>query len=66
FGVQMLAAAMTGLAEAIYGPRDPPPIVIDASGDPPDDDPMALDLDPDHPGRSTVVVRAWLLPPRRR
>lgn len=60
-GGQMLAAAMTGMAEAIYGPREPPAIVVEASGGPPDDDALELHLDPDHPEESVVVVRPWLL-----
>jgi hypothetical protein len=68
-GGQLLAAAMTGLAEAIYGPREEPAIVVDASGDPPGDGPVELGLDEDHPERSVVVIRPWLLrrtDPRRR
>lgn len=68
-GGQLLAAAMTGLAEAIYGPREKPAIVVDASGDPPGDGAVELGLDEDHPERSVVVIRPWLLrrtgPPRR-
>lgn len=60
-GTQMVAAAMVGLAEAIYGPRDKPAIVIDASGDPPGDGGLELSLDPDHPEQSVVVIRPWLL-----
>jgi len=60
-GGQMLAAAMTGMAEAMYGPKEPPAIVIEASGGPPDDDALELHLHPDHPEESVVVVRPWLL-----
>ncbi|MFP5375792.1 MAG: hypothetical protein ACLGIO_03285 [Acidimicrobiia bacterium] len=68
-GGQLLGAAMNGLAEAIHGPREEPAIVVDASGDPPGDGPVELGLDEDHPERSVVVIRPWLLRrtgPRRR
>ncbi len=60
---QMMTAAMTGLAEAIYGPREKPAIVVDASGDPPGDDGLELHLDLDHPEHSVVVVRPERLRP---
>lgn len=59
-GAKMLAASMRGLQEAIYGPKDEPAIVVQASGDPPDDG-LDVRLDPDHPEQSVVVVRPWLL-----
>ncbi|HET7489861.1 MAG TPA: hypothetical protein VFJ85_18180 [Acidimicrobiales bacterium] len=59
-GARMLAASMRGLAEAIYGPKDEPAIVIEASGEPPPDG-LDVTLDPDHPEQSVVVVRPWLL-----
>lgn len=60
-GGKMLAASMRGLQEAIYGPKDEPAIVIEASGDPPGDEGLDVRLDPDHPDQSVVVVRPWLL-----
>ena len=60
-GARMLAASMRGLQEAIYGPQDEPAVVIEASGDPPDDEGLDVRLDPDHPDQSVVVVRPWLL-----
>jgi hypothetical protein len=52
-----LGAAMLGLHEVIYGPRqDEIVIVVDAGGDPPGDGPE-VHLDPDHPERSEVIVR---------
>lgn len=60
-GTQLVAAAMIGLAEALHGPREKPAIVIDASGDKPNDDGLDLQLDPEHPEQSVVVVRPWLL-----
>ncbi|HXW31854.1 MAG TPA: hypothetical protein VEJ21_02090 [Acidimicrobiales bacterium] len=61
----VLGAAMLGLRDAIYGrPDEDVVIVADAPGDPPDDDAPIVRLDPEHPERSEVVVRA--LPSRRR
>ena len=59
-GAAMLGAAMVGLDEAINGPRDEPAIteVGNSSGN--DDDPVALDLDPEDPAQSIAVVRPWL------
>ena len=59
-GAAMLGAAMVGLDEAINGPRDEPAIteVGNSSGN--DDDPVALDLDPEDPSQSIAVVRPWL------
>lgn len=61
----VLGAAMLGLRDAIYGPPDDEVVVVvDASGDPSDDDQPEVRLDPDHPERSEVVVRRQR--PRRR
>lgn len=60
-GGELLGAAMTGMAEAIYGPREPPAIVEQAAGGPPDDDALDLELDFEHPEHSVVVIRPWLL-----
>lgn len=61
FGTQMVAASMVGLAEALYGPREQPAIILEASGGPPGDRGLDVHLDPDHPDQSVVVVRPWLL-----
>jgi hypothetical protein len=56
---RMLGAAMTGVEEAIYGPKEERPGVYqDANGDPPDDQPFKILLDPEHPERSMVIVRS--------
>lgn len=60
-GGEMVAAAMSGLAEAMYGPREKPAIIVNASGDPPGDNGLDVQLDPEHPEHSVVVVRPWLL-----
>ena len=58
----MVASAIAiGLREALEEPRDEePPIVIDADGDPFDDEPLQVNLVPGHPEMSWVVVRPWL------
>jgi len=53
----MLGAAMTGLDEAMFGPKEERPgVIVDASGDPPGDQPFELLLDPEHPELSMVIV----------
>jgi hypothetical protein len=56
---RMLGAAMTGLDEAMFGPKEERPgVVIDAPGDPPNDLPFDVLLDQEHPERSIVVFHA--------
>jgi hypothetical protein len=56
---RMLGAAMIGLENAIYGPKEERPgIVVDAPGEPPPDLGFELLLDPDHPERSLVLFHA--------
>ena len=56
---RMLGAAMTGLDRAIFGEKEERPgVVVDAAGDPPNDLPFDVLLDPDHPERSIVVFHA--------
>jgi len=53
---------MTGLDEAMFGPKEKRPgVIVDASGDPPGDQPFELLLDPEHPELSMVIVHQ--LPP---
>ena len=59
-GAAMLAGAMVGLDEAINGPKDEPAITEVGNSTPDDDDPVALDLDPEDPSQSIAVVRPWL------
>jgi hypothetical protein len=57
---ELLGGAMRGLAEALYGPRKREvEIVSEAPGDPLDDDPLELHLDPDDPTESRAVLRPW-------
>ena len=54
-----LGNAMTGMADALYGPRrNEVAVVAEAPGEPPGDDPFEVRLDPDHPERSQVVHRS--------
>ena len=59
-GAAMLAGAMVGLDEALNGPKEEPAVVEVGSGAGNDDDPVALDLDPEDPSQSIAVVRPWL------
>jgi hypothetical protein len=58
----MVASAIAmGLREALEAPRDEePPIVIDADGEPVDPELLEVNLFPDHPEMSWVVIRPWL------
>jgi hypothetical protein len=54
-----IGTAMVGLHDVMYGRVDDQVVAVaDASGEPPDDDRPRVRLDPDHPERSEVVVRA--------
>jgi hypothetical protein len=53
----VLGAAMTGLQKGMYGDVDKPEIVIEVAGKGRDDG-TKIDLDPDDPWASTVVVVA--------
>lgn len=57
-----LGSIMAGLAEALYGPRQDEPVIVEkAPGAPP---PQGLEvvLDPEHPERSRVIIRNDLPP----
>lgn len=55
---QVLGQAMLGMAHAIYGRQeDGIVIVVKSTGETPDDEPYSIRLDPDHPGRASIVVR---------
>jgi hypothetical protein len=61
-GVVASAIAM-GLREALEEPRDEEPgIVVDAGGEPLVPEPIEVNLFPDHPELSWVVIRPSLLP----
>ena len=51
-----------GLREALEEPRDEDaPIVVDADGQPLEPEPVEVNLFPDHPEMSWVVIRPSLL-----
>ena len=55
----VLGQAMLGLSQAMYGRHDDDVvIVVEGSGEPGDDEPFAVRLDPEHPERSAVVFKA--------
>jgi hypothetical protein len=57
-GGQVLGTAMLGLTAAMFGRQDDEMVIVaEASGQPGEDEPFAVHLDPDHPERSTVVFR---------
>jgi 4'-phosphopantetheinyl transferase len=62
----VLAAGLLGLRDALEPQRDEEIAIVqdDASG-PPANDPIELQLDPDHPEESVVRVRPWLRDPPR-
>ena len=56
---RMLGAAMTGLDAAMFGEKEERPgVVVDAPGEPPNDLPFEILLDPENPQRSVVVFHA--------
>ena len=58
-----LAAALTGLADALEGrDRDRPGIVVEHNDSEPEafTAPLVMRLDPDNPSDSIVLVRPWL------
>jgi hypothetical protein len=60
-GGSVLGQAMLGMADALYGrEKNEVVIVVEGSGQPVDDEPFAVHLDPDHPERSVVVLRSHL------
>jgi hypothetical protein len=53
-----LSALAIGLQEALENKKkDPPPIVVDADGEPVDEERMLVNLFPGHPELSWVVIR---------
>lgn len=52
---QVLGQAMLGMANAIYGRQDDDIIiVVEGTGETTDDEPFAVQLDPEHPEHSSV------------
>lgn len=60
----VLAAGLLGLRDALEPRKDEEiAIVRDDAGGPPRNDPIELELDPEHPEESVVRVRPWLRDP---
>ena len=60
----VLAAGLLGLRDALEPRRDEEIVIVqDDAGGPPANDPIELQLDPDHPEESVVRVRPWLRDP---
>jgi hypothetical protein len=59
-GIRLMGAAMLGMHDAIYGPKDDPKIVVVADAHGQDGDPEAIELHlvPEHPEGSWAVIRA--------
>jgi hypothetical protein len=62
-GVMMSGIAL-GLQEALTLPRQDPPFVIQASGEPDAEGPIDLQFDPDDPSSTVAVIRPWLADPK--
>ncbi len=54
-GGQLLGNAMVGVANALYGRKEQDVVIVVEAGEPEDDEPFSVHLDPDRPERSTVV-----------
>jgi hypothetical protein len=55
-GGQVLGNAMLGVANALYGRRQPRVVVVQEASGRPEDEDLELHLDPDHPELSVVKV----------
>jgi len=57
-GGQMLGQAMMGLAIAMYGPKQEEVIIVaEGDGEPNEDDPFTVQLNPDEPGKSIITFK---------
>ena len=57
----ILTGFALGLQEALETHRDEPSIVVQTSGDPPDDLPVEAEFEYGRPRQSVVSIRPWLL-----
>ena len=57
----LLTGFALGLQEALETKREEAPIVVQTSGDPPDDLPVEADLTGLRPDDKVVTIRPWLL-----
>lgn len=58
----ILTGFALGLQEALETKREEPSIVVQTSGDPPQDLPVEADFEYGRPRQSVVNIRPWLLP----
>ena len=58
----LVAASLIGFVDALAGRRREQPPVIAPGPDEPDDDPLELRLNREHPERSVAIIRAWRSP----
>ncbi|MGA2970299.1 MAG: hypothetical protein ABSE75_10880 [Acidimicrobiales bacterium] len=57
-GGQMLGQAMMGLAIAMYGPKQEEVIIVaEGDGEPADDEPFTVKLNPDQTGKSIITFK---------
>jgi hypothetical protein len=56
-GGRIIGSAMLGLAAALGKEEEPTFVERKAAGDPSEDDDLQVHLDPDHPERSTAILR---------
>jgi hypothetical protein len=57
-GGQMLGQAMMGLAIAMYGPKQEEVIIVaEGDGEPNEDEPFRVQLNPDQPGKSIITFK---------
>ena len=62
----ILTGFALGLQEVLETHRDEPSIVVQTSGDPPDDLPVEAEFEYGRPRQSVVSIRPWLLNESRR
>lgn len=62
----ILTGFALGLQEALETHRDEPSIVVQTSGDPPDDLPVEAEFEYGRPRQSVVNIRPWMLKESRR
>ncbi|MBV9660373.1 MAG: hypothetical protein JO337_04380 [Acidimicrobiales bacterium] len=57
----ILTGFALGLQQALEAPKEEPSIVMETSGDPPQDLPVEADFEYGRPRNSVVSIRPWLL-----
>jgi len=59
---RLVAASLIGLVDALSGRRREEPPVVAPGPSEPEDDPLELHLNREHPERSVAIVRPWRSP----